>query len=177
VHASASPSVEDESIYIKQKDRDRSFSSPYSSTLLEAVVVDQLHEWEALKEIKEKKKPTAKKTPAITAGLEPLMKTKIKEIYGEVRMKSWGVKERTLAKKMILNYGRELTEEVIKTFVDSWPEMVNTSRGRLRGLPTINFLWSAQDRFFGEAQITHPVATAPSRTDEYVEIEDTDNDW
>ena len=125
-----------------------------------------------------KAKPKKKKQPALTVGLEELFKTKVKAVYSQdVISKRWGVKERTLAKKLVNTYGRELVVEVFNTFIDSWPQMVSQSRGRLYGLPTINFLWSCQDRFFGQAQIgEQPVAT-PGRTDEYREVQDDDDSW
>jgi len=122
-----------------------------------------------------KKKPA--KTKSISAGLEKYFKAQINVVYGqEVITKRWGVKENTLAKKLCQNYTREMVEIVIKNFVEEWPGMVTSSRGRLSGLPTINFLWSCQDRFFGAQQVVQPTIK-PSREDEYREVEDTDLDW
>lgn len=122
-----------------------------------------------------RKKPAVKKP--ISSGLQEYFKSQINIIYGqEVITKRWGVKENTLAKKLCQNYTREMVEIVIKNFVEEWPSMVTSSRGRLSGLPTINFLWSCQDRFFGAQQVVQPTIK-PSREDEYREVEDTDLDW
>ena len=125
---------------------------------------------------KKKKKPKVK-SPSLTVALEALMVSAIKAQYGEsVITKRWGVKERTLAKKLATTYSLEMTERVIKKFVEEWPSMVRSSRGRLYGLPTINFLWSAQDRFFGAEQIGESI-TSPANIDEYQGLTDTDDDW
>ena len=117
------------------------------------------------------------KKPALTVALEDWFKTQIYLVYGEgVITKKWGVKERTLAKKLVNNYGKDMTEEVIKSYVEAWPQMVMQSRNRLFGLPTINFLWSAQDRFFGAHQVTQP-AISPARKDEFRDVEDDDDSW
>ena len=119
-----------------------------------------------------------KRKPSLTADLECWFKTQVFLVYGDnVITKKWAVKERTLAKKLVETYGREMTDKVIKNYVEAWPQMVVQSRGRLYGLPTINFLWSAQDRFFGQAQIPTQPAIHASRTDEYREVEDDDDTW
>ena len=123
---------------------------------------------------KSKKKP---KKPGLTVALEDWFKTQVYLVYGQdIITKKWGVKERTLAKKLVEAYGKDLTESVIKSFIEQWPQMVVQSRGRLYGLPTINFLWSTQDRFFGQAQIPNQPAVSPSRLDEYREEEDEEED-
>lgn len=117
------------------------------------------------------------KKPALTVALEDWFKTQIYLVYGEgVITKRWGVKERTLAKKLVNNYGKDMTEQVIKSYIEAWPSMVMQSRNRLFGLPTINFLWSAQDRFFGAHQVTQP-DVANVRKDEYRDVEDDDDSW
>lgn len=119
-----------------------------------------------------------KKQPALTVRLEALMVESIKAQFGDgVVTKKWSVKERTLAKKLVNAYTLEMTEEVLKSFVNEWPNMMRQSRGRLYGLPTINFLWATQDRFFGAAQLGHNTSTSPVNVDEYQSIEETDDDW
>lgn len=125
-----------------------------------------------------KPKAKAKKKPALTVALEAVMVEAIKTQFGDgVITKKWSVKERSLAKKLVEAYTLEMTEEVIKRFVEEWPNMMRQSRGRLYGLPTINFLWAAQDRFFGAAQLGQNTGTTPANIDEYQAIEETDDDW
>lgn len=125
-----------------------------------------------------KRKRTPKvKTPAPTSLLEDAMINAIKSNFGaEVVTKKWAAKERTLAKKLIDTYGLEMSINVITGFVGQWGLMARQSRGRLYGLPTINFLWGAQDRFFGAAQLNQTV-TQPGRADEYQQMNETDDDW
>lgn len=118
------------------------------------------------------------KKPAPTVALEKLMVECIRVEFGEgVITKKWGVKERSLAKKLIETYSTELTEKVIKGFVAEWPNMLRQSRGRIYGLPTINFLWGAQDRFFGAAQLNQSPQSSPANIDEYRVMDETDDDW
>lgn len=123
------------------------------------------------------KKRAKPKTPAPTVALEGKMIAAINASFGAVVTKKWGVKERALAKKLIEAYGLEMTEQVIERFVAGWADMVRQSRGRLYGLPTINFLWATQDRFFGAAQLGQNTATTPANIDEYQGVEDSDDDW
>jgi hypothetical protein len=128
-------------------------------------------------EPKPKKAKKAKK-PAPTVVVERKMIDAIKATFGEgVVTKKWGVKERALAKKLIETYTQEMTEQVIERFVAEWPTMMRQSRGRLYGLPTINFLWATQDRFFGAAQLGQNLNTTPANVDEYQGVDDNDDDW
>ena len=121
--------------------------------------------------------PKKVKEPAVTVSLEHWFKAQISETYGQsVITKRWGVKERTLAKKLVNTYGKDMTEQVIKAYVEAWPSMVLKSRNRLFGLPTINFLWSAQDQFFGAHQVTQPAVNS-NRKDEYQDVVDDDDSW
>lgn len=126
-------------------------------------------------------KPRAKrppKQPAPTVALEAVMIEAIKGVFGEqVITKKWAAKERALAKKLIDNYGAEMTSTVVSRFVAEWPNMVRQSRGRLYGLPTLNFLWATQDRFFGAAQLNQQIGAKPGNVDEYQAIEENDDDW
>jgi hypothetical protein len=128
---------------------------------------------------KPKPKPKKRRGKSLTVALEEKMVGAIKAQYGDgVVTKRWGVKERTLAKKLTESYTLEMTETVILKFVAEWPNMMRQSRGRLYGLPTINFLWAAQDRFFGAEQIGQNVAVNPANIDEYQGTPtNEDDDW
>lgn len=124
---------------------------------------------------KRAKKPRA---PAATVVLENKMIAAIKATFGDgVVTKKWSVKERALAKRLLESYSLEMTEQVIEQFVAEWPNMMRQSRGRLYGLPTINFLWATQDRFFGAAQLGQNPSANPANIDEYQGVEDEDDDW
>ena len=121
------------------------------------------------------RKPRA---PAPTVVLENKMIDAIKATFGDgVITKKWSVKERALAKRLLDAYSLEMTEQVIEQFVSEWPNMMRQSRGRLYGLPTINFLWATQDRFFGAAQLGQNPSVNPANIDEYQGVDDGDDDW
>jgi hypothetical protein len=77
----------------------------------------------------------------------------IREVYGENYLVSaWNVKHRVLAKKLLAEYGDDLTERGVGWFCRNWKRLVSNSNGRLIGCPTVQLLWAMKDQVFGEVQ-------------------------
>lgn len=124
------------------------------------------------------------KTKKVSASiLREAMKKKMIEIYGSsLRLPYWGVKENTLAKKLIDIYGLDLAIRGVEFFVEDWANLCRQSRGRVKGVPTINFLWSAQGQIFGDLQaseinFTRSAQSSPANSDEFKETEDKEVGW
>jgi len=59
----------------------------------------------------------------------------------------WGIKESTLAKKLLLEYGDELVKKAVDCLCDEWPTY------SFDGLPGINLLYSIRARIFDKVQV------------------------
>jgi len=74
----------------------------------------------------------------------------------------WTVKQKKLAKDLLKIYGAPLVKKAVDWFCDNWGEIVDKSRGRLRGAPSIGLLWSMREMVFGEVQGAHNGRRRPS---------------
>ena len=79
----------------------------------------------------------------------------------------WTVKQRKLAKDLLGIYGRDLVKSAVEYYCSNWNEMVQHSRGRLSGAPTVNLFWSMRERIFAEVQNGKTVIVAPKNRDEF----------
>ncbi len=77
----------------------------------------------------------------------------------------WTVKQRTLAKNLLLAYGEDLVEKAVTHYCQSWIARVSKSRGRITGAPTISLLWAMREVVFAEVQVGPKVE--PKNADEY----------
>lgn len=87
----------------------------------------------------------------------------------------WTVKQRTLAKNLLLAYGEELVERAVEYYCQTWRDRVNKSRGRITGAPTINLLWAMREVVFAEVQVGPKVE--PKNADEYRQDGSPDSGW
>lgn len=97
----------------------------------------------------------------------------------QVRLAPWGVKEKTLAKRLLREYGVELTRQAVDYFTIGWATISENGR-KFRGLPTINLLWGMRDTIFGEVQLgrlrPEPIGRdARAQTDEFKASEADEN--
>ena len=121
-------------------------------------------------------------SPTNSKTVERWFQEEIRDLYGpRLLISAWAVKERTLAKKMLKEYGEDLSEKGVRHFCKSWPDMVSKSKGRLRGQPTMAFLWAARHTIFSEVQLLelgHKAgSTSPADTDEYQASDDPAAGW
>ena len=63
---------------------------------------------------------------------------------------TWGVKEFSLLKKLVENFGAELVVQVIEHVIEHWEEYVE--RFGLEGYPGIAFVWGYRATIFPEIQ-------------------------
>ena len=157
-------------------------------SLLRAKVKGSLEKTQQVKvEVAEKRqqRPSRKKqlpSPTNSKTVERWFREEIQALYGRrFLVAAWAVKERTLAKKVLAEYGEDLAEKGVRHFCKIWPDMVKKSRGRLRGQPTMGFLYAARHSIFSEVQLIELNGTAetedPVDSDEYRESDDPALGW
>ena len=101
---------------------------------------------------KEKKVDTADRKPNST-DVHRWFKVALRKQFGKsFIVGAWNIKQKTLAKQLIDEYGPELMAIAVEYFVDNWDDIVDKSGGRLRGVPTVNLLWGMRDQIFGAVQ-------------------------
>lgn len=66
----------------------------------------------------------------------------------------WGTKEWSLAKELLRDYGPDLVGKAVTYICEQWDDLVERSRGKLRGSPNIALLWGMRAMVFGELQDT-----------------------
>lgn len=128
------------------------------------------------------KAPSRDVAPQINSKtVERWFQEEIRELYGpRLLVSAWAVKERTLAKKMLKEYGEDLAEKGVRHFCQVWPDMVGKSKGRLRGQPTMAFLWAARHTIFSEVQLLElgqNAGASPSGSDEFKSNDDPVEGW
>lgn len=69
----------------------------------------------------------------------------------DIRVGSWAAKQRALAKRLLTEYGADMTRKAVAHFCASWKAYLE--KGRFKGLPTIELMWSMRDTIFGEIQL------------------------
>ena len=87
----------------------------------------------------------------------------------------WTVKQRTLAKNLLLAYGEDLVERSVEHYCQTWKDRVSKSRGRITGAPTISLLWAMREVVFAEVQVGPKVE--PKNADEYRQDGSPDSGW
>lgn len=88
----------------------------------------------------------------------------------------WTVKQKTLAKWLLDQYGAELTESGVSYFCENWQNFVKSSRGRLSGAPTVNLLWAMRERIFADVQSGNKQVD-PANKDEFRKDDSPDSGW
>lgn len=116
------------------------------------------------------------KKKANSADVERWFREALFELKGRKYVISqWSGKQKATANRLLKTYGDELVEKAVKLFVESWPQRMARSRGRLYGEPTIMLLYGMRDEIFAEAQevTTKPAVYVPNmrskHSDEYDE--------
>lgn len=125
----------------------------------------QIHDEQVAKRAKRKKtkpvepmlvqpepvEPPPKKVNSV--DVEKWMRQGIYDLYGKrFIIPRWNVKQRTLAKKLLQIYGADLTEKAVKYYCDDWANLVQRSKGKIYGAPTINLLWGMRETIFAQVQ-------------------------
>ena len=106
--------------------------------------------------------------PVKASSVEQWFKEELKELYGaDFIVPKWTVKQNTLAKRLLTDYGSDLTEAAVRQFCKGWRDLVKGSRGRISGSPTISLLWSMRERVFADVQNGKKSAALPVNSDEY----------
>lgn len=78
----------------------------------------------------------------------------------------WTGKEAALSKRILEAYGAELTERGVEHLFAEWPSM--RSGGKVRGTPSVAFLWGARTLIFGELEMWEVHGKAdPKNADEW----------
>ncbi len=95
--------------------------------------------------------PTGEREPNST-DVHGWFVTGIRAAFGDdVRVGSWAAKQRALAKRLLTEYGPDMTRRAVEHFCASWKAYLE--KGRFKGLPTVELLWSMRDTIFGEIQL------------------------
>lgn len=93
----------------------------------------------------------------------------VRGIYGpSFVIARWTVAQRTLAKRLLDEYGADLVEKAIISHCKGWEAMVKRSRGRLVGAPTLGLFWSMRETVFAEVQVGKRQVAAKN-SDEYTD--------
>lgn len=123
---------------------------------------------------------TARVAPkrAVTAhAVEAWFKSGLVELFGpSFVVPKWTVKQKTLAKWLLEQYGPELTEKGVSYFFENWNGLVKSSRGRLSGAPTVNLLWAMRERIFADVQ-SGKKQVDPANKDEFRKDDSPDSGW
>ena len=107
-------------------------------------------------------------------AVEGWFKDGIRKLYGDnFVIPYWTVKQKTLAKRLLGIYGEDLVRDAVEHYCSNWPKMVQESRGRIKGAPTINLLWSIREWMFAEVQEAGKANAqlSPKNSDEFIEEE------
>ncbi len=76
-----------------------------------------------------------------------------REVFGEgMTVPQWRLKEKKLAKLMLDEFGAAMLEGVVVWLFRNWDGLVERSRGRLLGIPTIELLWSRRTTYISQLQ-------------------------
>lgn len=75
----------------------------------------------------------------------------------------WRPKEKSLAKKLLEEYGPELVKKAVLYLCENWEKMVEGSGGKLQGMPTIEFLWGARARIVPDAERGREYKVSPAK--------------
>jgi hypothetical protein len=101
------------------------------------------------------------------SSVERWFKEELSELFGaDFIVPKWTVKQNTLAKRLLTDYGSDLTEAAVRQFCKGWRDLVKGSRGRISGSPTISLLWSMRERIYAEVQNGKKMVL-PVNSDEY----------
>lgn len=101
------------------------------------------------------------------SSVERWFKEELLELFGpDFIVPKWTVKQNALAKRLLSDYGSELTEAAVRQFCKGWRDLVKGSRGRISGSPTISLLWSMRERIYAEVQ-NGKKTVLPVNSDEY----------
>jgi hypothetical protein len=77
---------------------------------------------------------------------------------------SWTVKDRTNAKRMLQEFGEELTKEAVMFFWEHFEDYRSASRGRLNGVPTPSLMYAMRSQVFTDCQLgRRPGQTSKSK--------------
>ena len=66
------------------------------------------------------KHPWSKKTGVNVSDVERWFRLAMFQRYGDIKISSWAVKQKSLARKMLDEYGAELVEKTIALFFAKW---------------------------------------------------------
>lgn len=69
------------------------------------------------------------------------------------KVPGWGPKQYAFASKLLDEFGPDLTLDAVRYFCQNWDSIVQKSRGRLDGVPTIALMYAMRERIFGAAQL------------------------
>lgn len=101
--------------------------------------------------------PEPEKHPATSTDVFAWFVEGMAKLHGrKIVVCAWTIPQKTLAKKLLQAYGEELVHKAVDRFCSTWNEIVQGSRGRLTGAPTINLLWGMRERIFADIQIDKP---------------------
>ena len=122
-------------------------------------------------------KPKRASKSVTASAVEAWFKSGVSELFGPTFIvPKWTVKQKTLAKWLLEQYGPELTQAGVVYFCDNWNNLVKSSRGRLSGAPTVNLLWAMRERIFADVQ-SGKKQVDPANKDEFRKDDSPDSGW
>lgn len=85
-----------------------------------------------------------------SVGAEKAWRAAMVELYGAgYRVASWTVAEKTLMKRLVVEYGEGVVGEMVRVFVSTW--RVRCERQGFSGVPGVKLLWALRANLHGEA--------------------------
>ena len=121
--------------------------------------------------------PVLKQDKPNATQVEAWFKEGLRELYGPTFVVArWTVKEKSLAKRMLEDYGSDLVHKAIISYCQDWDQLVNRSRGRLNGTPTFGLFWAMRNEIFGSVQVGKRQVAAKN-SDEYTDDGSPDAGW
>lgn len=82
----------------------------------------------------------------------------------DLQVSRWEGKQRTLAMRLLDEWGSELVKEAVFHFHREWMDYCEKSKGRLRGIPSIELLYSMRSAIFGQVQLERKGLSGKGRT-------------
>lgn len=122
-------------------------------------------------------KRAARKRVSVTTRIYDHWSEKCKERWPDFKLRPWGAKDRSLAKRLVADYGEERVKKVISWAIDNWD--IVAAKLNLMGILNMSILMGYQDTIFPWAEMGDAMLLGDNaHGDEYKsDREDSDNGW
>lgn len=101
----------------------------------------------------ERAKAVTRRNRSTVNDVERWFVEQVDEVFGAaMSMPKWRMKEKKLAKLMLDEFGADVLQGVVLWIFSNWDGLVEKSRGKLLGIPTIELLWARRATYIPQMQ-------------------------